>query len=157
MGKALLGDGKDVFGLPIPHLDDLPTYVYTAAYRIKRTWVNPITACSYSTSCPTTPQCWLHQTVQFCTCFYQCFWCPKWITLSCLMLSKWLLYSKCQHHALTLTPYPCVNDILADCAKGKIWSKLNMTNSFLPDKRVHSDDIHLSCGLHTVVILWQCF
>ena len=27
-------------------------------------------------------------------------------------------------------PLPWVDDILADCAKGKIWSKLDMTNSF---------------------------
>jgi hypothetical protein len=35
-----------------------------------------------------------------------------------------------------------VDDILADCAKGKIWSKMDMTNSFF-QKRVHPDDIHL--------------
>ena len=38
---------------------------------------------------------------------------------------------------------PHVDDILADCAKGKIWSKMDMTNSFF-QMRVHSDDIHLT-------------
>jgi hypothetical protein len=36
-----------------------------------------------------------------------------------------------------------VDDILADCAKGKIWSKLDMTNSFF-QTRVHPDDVHLT-------------
>jgi hypothetical protein len=36
-----------------------------------------------------------------------------------------------------------VDDILADCAKGKIWSKMDMTNSFF-QTRVHPDDIHLT-------------
>ena len=40
-------------------------------------------------------------------------------------------------------PLPRVNDILADCAKGKVWSKLNMTNSFF-QTRVHPDDVHLT-------------
>src|SRR5882762_588947 len=38
---------------------------------------------------------------------------------------------------------PRVDDILADCAKGKIWSKLDMTNSFFQTK-VHPDDVHLT-------------
>jgi len=40
-------------------------------------------------------------------------------------------------------PLPRVDDILADCAKGKIWSKMDMTNSFF-QTRVHPDDIHLT-------------
>jgi Reverse transcriptase (RNA-dependent DNA polymerase) len=40
-------------------------------------------------------------------------------------------------------PLPRVDDILADCAKGKIWSKLDMTNSFF-QTWVHPDDIHLT-------------
>jgi hypothetical protein len=40
-------------------------------------------------------------------------------------------------------PLPRVEDILADCAKGKIWSKMDMTNSFF-QTRVHPDNIHLT-------------
>ena len=40
-------------------------------------------------------------------------------------------------------PLPRVDDILADCAKGKIWSKLDMTNSFF-QTRIHPDDVHLT-------------
>jgi hypothetical protein len=36
-----------------------------------------------------------------------------------------------------------VDDILADCVKGKIWSKMDMTNSFF-QTRVHPDDVHLT-------------
>jgi hypothetical protein len=40
-------------------------------------------------------------------------------------------------------PLPQVDDILSDCTKGKIWSKLDMTNSFF-QTWVHPDDIHLT-------------
>ena len=40
-------------------------------------------------------------------------------------------------------PLPWVDDILADCAKGKIFGKMDMTNSFF-QTRVHPDDIHLT-------------
>ena len=40
-------------------------------------------------------------------------------------------------------PLPHVDDILADCTKGKVWSKLDMTNSFF-QTRVHPDDIPLT-------------
>jgi RNase H-like domain found in reverse transcriptase/Reverse transcriptase (RNA-dependent DNA polymerase) len=36
-----------------------------------------------------------------------------------------------------------VDNILTDCAKGKIWSVIDMTNSFF-QTRVHPDDIHLT-------------
>jgi hypothetical protein len=38
---------------------------------------------------------------------------------------------------------PRIDDILTDCAKGKIWSKLDMTNSFF-QTHVHPDDVHLT-------------
>jgi hypothetical protein len=40
-------------------------------------------------------------------------------------------------------PLPRVDDILADCAKGKIWATIDMTDSFFQTK-VHPDDIHLT-------------
>jgi hypothetical protein len=40
-------------------------------------------------------------------------------------------------------PLPRIDDILADCGKGKIWSKLDMMNSFF-QTRVHPDDMHLT-------------
>lgn len=40
-------------------------------------------------------------------------------------------------------PLPRVDDILSDCAKGKIFGKMDMTNSSF-QTRVHPDDIHLT-------------
>lgn len=37
-------------------------------------------------------------------------------------------------------PLPKISDILADCAKGKIWGKLDMTNLFF-QTRVHPDNV----------------
>jgi hypothetical protein len=38
-------------------------------------------------------------------------------------------------------PLPRIDDILADCAKGKIWGTIDMTDSFF-QTRIHPDDIH---------------
>lgn len=56
-------------------------------------------------------------------------------------------------------PLPRVDDILADCGKGKLWAKLDMTNSF-SQTRVHPDDIHLTAirtpwGLYEWVVMPQ--
>ena len=40
-------------------------------------------------------------------------------------------------------PLPCVEDILADTGRGKIWSKMDMTNSFF-HTRMHPDSIALT-------------
>jgi hypothetical protein len=40
-------------------------------------------------------------------------------------------------------PLPRVDDILADCGKGKIFRKMDMTNSFF-QTRIHPDDVHLT-------------
>jgi hypothetical protein len=40
-------------------------------------------------------------------------------------------------------PLPCIDDILADCRKGKVFGKMDMTNSFF-QTWVHPDDIHLT-------------
>lgn len=40
-------------------------------------------------------------------------------------------------------PLPRIDDVLADCARGKYWAKIDMTNSFFQTK-VHPDDIHLT-------------
>jgi hypothetical protein len=38
-------------------------------------------------------------------------------------------------------PLPQIDDILSDCAKGRIWAKIDMTSAFF-QTRMHSDDIH---------------
>ena len=54
-------------------------------------------------------------------------------------------------------PLPRVDDILADCARGKIFGKMDMTNSFF-QTRVHPDDIHLTAvrtpwGLYEWIVM----
>ena len=40
-------------------------------------------------------------------------------------------------------PLPCQDDILNDCAKGKIWLSIDMMNSFF-QTLMHPDDVHLT-------------
>jgi hypothetical protein len=40
-------------------------------------------------------------------------------------------------------PLPQIDDILNDCAKGKIWATIDMTNSFF-QTRMHPDYVHLT-------------
>jgi Reverse transcriptase (RNA-dependent DNA polymerase) len=49
-------------------------------------------------------------------------------------------------------PLPRVDDILTDCGKGKVFGKMDMTNSFF-QTRVHPDDIHLTA----VRTLWGLY
>ena len=60
---------------------------------------------------------------------------------------------------LDLYPLPCNDDILVDCAKGRIWSWLDMTNSVF-HTQVHPDDIHLTAvttpfGLYEWMVMPQ--
>jgi len=50
-------------------------------------------------------------------------------------------------------PLPWIDDILADCAKGKIWGKIDMMNSFF-QMLVHLDDIKYTVML-TPFGLWE--
>ena len=59
---------------------------------------------------------------------------PRWVN------DYWVLN---YNTVLDSYPLPHVDDILADCAKGKIWSCLDMTNSFF-QMHVHPDNIHLT-------------
>lgn len=40
-------------------------------------------------------------------------------------------------------PLPRIDSILADCGRGKVFSKMDMTNSFF-QTIVHPDDVHLT-------------
>jgi len=58
------------------------------------------------------------------------------------VLPRWV-YDYRRINANTITdsyPLPRIDDILADCAKGKIWGKIDMTNSFF-QTRMHPEDI----------------
>jgi len=49
-------------------------------------------------------------------------------------------------------PYQELEDIPVDCPKGKIWSKLDMTNSFF-QTHIHPDDVHRT-AVTTPFSLW---
>jgi hypothetical protein len=58
------------------------------------------------------------------------------------VLPRWINdYRKINANTVTDTyPLPRIDDILADCAKGKIWGKIDMTNSFF-QMWMHPDNI----------------
>jgi hypothetical protein len=148
LGDQVKIDFKDVFE-EIPHVDELPTDVYC---RIKlKDSSRMITSRSYS--CPRKykdawsiliqqhldagqirPSNSSHASLAFLV--------PK---ADPKTLQRWVNDYR-QLNANTVVdshPLPRVDNILADCAKGKIWSRLDMTNSFF-QTRVHPDDIALT-------------
>jgi hypothetical protein len=73
---------------------------------------------------------------------------PRWVNNYCELNSNTIRDNY---------PLPRVDEILADCGKGKIFGKLDMTNSFF-QTRVHPDDIHLTAvrtpwGLYEWVVM----
>ncbi|GBE82211.1 hypothetical protein SCP_0405940 [Sparassis crispa] len=73
----------------------------------------------------------------------------EWVHLSVFdLILSWSAKSVNDYRTLNANtvldshPLPRVEDIIANCAKGKIWSKMDMTNSFF-QTRVHPDDVHL--------------
>jgi len=61
------------------------------------------------------------------------------------VLPQWV-NDYCQLNDNTVTdshPLPRIDDILNNCAKGKIWATIDMTNSFF-QTRMHPDHIHLT-------------
>jgi len=58
----------------------------------------------------------------------------------------WWVNDYCQLNDNTVTdshPLPHIDDILNNCAKGKFWGTIDMTNSFF-QTRMHLDHIHLT-------------
>jgi hypothetical protein len=147
MSANIISEFPDVFS-PIPHIHSLPTDIY-CHIKLKDS-DKLIHTCSYSTP-------------------HKC--CEAWATLIQQHLDAGRIHPLNSAHAspafmvpktdpsvlphwvndyrelnantvLDAHPLPCVDDILSDCAKGKIWSKMDMTNSFF-QTCVHPDDIHL--------------
>jgi hypothetical protein len=148
MGEAVKEKYKDVFS-PIPHLDDLPTDVYC---RIKlKDATKTFTTRSYSTP-RKYKEAWATLIKQHLDAgrirpsnsahASPAFIVPKADTT---VLPRWVNdYRALNANTVTDShPLPRVDDILADCAKGKIWSVIDMTNSFF-QTRVHPDDVHLT-------------
>jgi hypothetical protein len=148
LGLKMKSEFKDVFS-EIPHLDELPTDVYC------RIWLKDASKC-VQTRTYSTPrkyrEAWATLIQQHLDAgrirpsnsanASPAFIVPK---SDETVLPRWVNDYRVlnANTILDAHPLPRVDDILADCAKGKIWSKLDMTNSFF-QTRVHPDDVHLT-------------
>jgi len=148
MSKAVKAKYSKVSN-PIPHVDQLPTdvycriklkdasktintHTYTSLWKYKAAWAELIQ--QHLDAGRIRPSNSAHASPAFLV--------PK---SDPTVLPRWVNDYR-QLNANTVLdafPLPRVDDILADCAKGKIWSKMDMTNSFF-QTRVHPDDIHLT-------------
>ena len=143
---------KDVFS-KIPHINELPTDIYC------RIWLKNASKLvqmrTYSTPCKY-HKAWAILIKQYLNAgrirpsnsdhASPAFLVPK----SDTVVLPWWVNDYCVLNVNTVLdahPLPRVDDILADCTKGKVWSKLDMTNSFF-QMWVHPNDIHLT----TVVV-----
>ena len=147
LGCCIKGEFKDVFS-EIPHLDELPTDVY-CHIRLKDA-SKTVQTHSYSTpgkyheawailikqhldaGC-IQPSNSAHASPAFLVPKSDVVVLPRWVNDYQMLNANTILDAH---------PLPCVDDILANCAKGKIWSKLDMTNSFF-QTRIHPDGVHL--------------
>ena len=148
LGKGLMKEYSDVFAL-IPHLDELPTDIY-CRIQLKDAMQ---TIKSHSYSCLRKyREAWQVLIQQHLDVGHihpsnsehasPAFLVPRadTVVLPCWVNDYHILNS---NTVLDSHPLPRVEDILADCAKGKIWSKLDMTNSFF-QTHIHPDDVHLT-------------
>jgi hypothetical protein len=148
LSDAVKEKHKDIFE-PIPHLDELSTDVhchiqlkdasktvstrsYSTPRKYKEVWATLIQQ-HLDASC-IRPSNSAHASPAFQV--------PK---ANVIVLPRWVNNYRVLN-ANTVTdshPLPRVDDILADCSKAKIWSVIDMTNSFF-QTRVHPDDVHLT-------------
>jgi len=148
LDSGLRTEYKDVFD-PLPHYDDLSTDVYCKVNLKDAS--KTITMWSYS--CPrkyrdawkTLIQQHLDagrirpSSLEYAS---PAFIIPK---SDPQVLPRWVNdYRQINSNTITDSyPLPRVEDILADAGRGKIWSKMDMTNSFF-HTRMHPDSIHLT-------------
>lgn len=149
----------DRFPADIPHIDDLPTDVL---YRVRLKDANQsIQQRSYG--CPRKyrdawhtllqqhlaagrlrPSCSAHASPSFIIPKADPTVLPRWVNDFRLLNMNTIP----DNH-----PLPRIDEILADCARGKYFAKIDMTNSFF-QTRVHPDDIHL-LAVHTPFRLYE--
>src|SRR5882762_4244482 len=148
MSEAVKAKYSKVFN-PIPHVDQLPTDVYcrirlkdasktintrtyTSPRKYKAAWAELIQ--QHLDAGRIRPSNSAHASPAFLVPKSDPTVLPRWVNDYCQLNANTVLDA---------FPLPHVDDILADCAKGRIWSKMDMTNSFF-QTRVHPDDIHLN-------------
>lgn len=157
--ENLLEKFKRVFE-PIPHYEELPTSVQAEiklinASKTIRSWNYPCPR-KYKESWHTLIQQHLkngiicHSSSSFAS---PAFIIPK---SDPMVLPRWVNdYQQLNKNTVTDShPLPQIDDILNDCAKGKIWAKLDMTNSFF-QTHMHPDHIPLT-AVSTPFSLYEC-
>jgi hypothetical protein len=159
LSEAVKLKHKDIFE-PIPHLNKLPTDVYcriqlkdasktvsTRSYstprKYKEAWATLIQ--QHLDAGRIRPSNSAHASPAFLV--------PK---ADATVLPHWVNdYRALNANTVTDShPLPRVDDILADCSKAKIWSVIDMTNSFF-QTRVHPDDIHLTAVVRKISFHWD--
>jgi len=146
--KKIKSDFKGIFE-PIPHIDELPTNIvaeihskeaektiktrtYPSPRKYKEAWQTLIQQhLDAGRICPSSSPC-----------ASPAFIVPK---ANPNVLPHWVNdYRQLNENTITDShPLPCIDDILNDCAKGKIWATIDMTNSFF-QTRMHPDHIPLT-------------
>ena len=148
MGSDVFSKYKPAFE-PIPHVNDLPTDVYCQIQLKDAT--KSIATRTYSSSWKYCEAWWMllqhhEDTGQICPSNSSSA-SPLFLVLKsdAAVLPRWVNDYHVLNSNMVLDSYPLphVDDILADCAKGRIWSHLDMTNSFF-QTQVHPDDVHLT-------------
>ena len=147
-GDKIKEEFKPIFE-PIPHVDDLPRD-YMARIKLKeaeRTIINRTYACprKYKEAFQTLIQQHLDAgRIRLSSSAYAspCFIIPK---SDPSVLPRWVNDYRLLNEVTVPDnhPLPRQDDILNDCAKGKIWSSIDMTNSFF-QTLMHPDDVHLT-------------
>ena len=135
LGIQMKEEFRDVFS-EIPHLDDLPanvfcriklkdasktvqTRTYTTPRKYREAWATLIQ--QHLDAGRIRPSNSEHASPAFLVLKSDITMLPRWVNDYRILNANTILDAH---------PLPRVDDILADCAKGKIWSKLDMTNSF---------------------------
>jgi hypothetical protein len=135
MGAELITELKNIF-VPIPHLDELPMDSY-CHIRLKD-FAKTVKTCSYLTL-QKYREAWATLIQQHLDARYiwpsnsehasPAFIVPK---ADSTVLQRWVndYWILNDNTVLDAHLLPQVDNILTDCTKGKIWSKMDMTNSF---------------------------
>ncbi|GBE85803.1 Transposon Tf2-1 polyprotein [Sparassis crispa] len=162
---AMKHEFHDLFPDDIPHLNDLPTNIYhrftlkdpnmviqhrqyTCPKKYREAWKHLLdghlsAGCMRPSDSPYASPAFLIPNADPTA-------LPRWVNDYCALNANTVP---------DMHPLPLISDILTDCAKGKIWGKIDMTNSFF-QTRVHPDDVKFTAvttpfGLYEWLVMPQ--
>jgi hypothetical protein len=159
MGTEIKQEYKDIFE-PIPHANRLPediyceirlkdatklitTRTYSCLWKYKQAWTTLIQ--QHLDAGRIHPSNSQHASPAFLIPKTDTAVLPRWVNDYRALNTNTVIDYRALNTNTVIDSYPLprVDDILADCGKGKIWSVLDMTNSFL-QTRMHPDSIPLT-------------